>query len=71
MNSAGIQDWILKNIVPLVLVVIGLGILAKSKKGNWSETMNTTGIAVIGIMFIVAAGAFIAFGEKMAKVVFN
>lgn len=71
MNTGGIQDWIIQNIVPIVLLVIGLGILAKSRKGNWSDTMNTTGIAIIGIIFIVGAGGFIVFGREMSGIVFG
>lgn len=71
LNTKGIQEWLQTNIVPLLLAVIGIAILARSRKGNWSDTMNTTGIAIIGIIFIVGAAGFMTFGEDMSNLIFN
>lgn len=71
MDSKAIQEWLLTNIVPIILVVIGIGIMARAKKGNWSETLNITGITIIGIIFVVGGAAFIAFGTDLVGVVFK
>lgn len=70
MDSAAIQEWILTNIVPLILLVIGCTILFSAKKGNWSRTMDTAGIAIVALIFIGGAGALIVFGEQLAGVIF-
>lgn len=71
LNSNGITAWVQSNIVPLLLLVVGLGILTRSRKGNLSEVMTTSMIAIIGIIFIVGAAGFIAFGEQMSGIVFG
>ncbi len=71
MDSTGISNWILGNIVPIMLAVIGILIIARSKKGDWSGTLNTSGIVIVGLMFLVGAGAFIAFSREMSGVVFG
>lgn len=71
INTPGIQQWVAQNIVPLLLLVIGVGIISKARKGNWSDTMNTSGIAIIGIIFIVGAAGFMAFGKEMSGLVFG
>lgn len=71
MNSTGIIEWIAANIVPIILVVIGVIILAGSKKGNMSGTMLTSTQALIGLVFIFGAAGIAAFGDEIASVVFN
>lgn len=71
MDSQGILQFILKNLVPIVLAVVGLILISGSRKGKMSDTLNTTAIAVIGIVFIVGAAGFIAFGEQISKTVFT
>lgn len=69
LNSDGIQNWLLSKLVPIVLCVLGLVILAGAGKGNWSKTFSTTGVALVGIIFIVGAGAFVLFGQEISGVV--
>lgn len=71
INTPGIQSWLLSNIVPLVLAGIGCLIIVGAHKGNLGKVFTTSTITIIGIMFIVGAGAFIAFGQDISGVIFK
>ncbi len=70
-NSDGISDWVRNNVLPLILLFIGIGIMAGARKGDTSKTMTTSLIAIVGIIFCVAAVAIIAFGESMGNLVID
>lgn len=36
-NSNGIVAWGVKNIIPIVLLVIGIGIIASARKGQMTQ----------------------------------
>lgn len=71
INTNGITNWIARNIVPIILCVIGVMIMASAKRGRISEGANTLTIVLLGLLPIVAAGAFIAFGNDIANVIFG
>jgi hypothetical protein len=67
LNTTGIVTFIVSKIVPILLAVVGVIILSRSGKGQWSQALTTGGIAVLGIFFIAGAGLLFAFGESLAK----
>ena len=67
LNTTGIVGFIVSKIVPILLAVVGVIILSRSGKGQWSQALTTGGIAVLGIVFIAGAGLLFAFGESIAK----
>jgi hypothetical protein len=67
LNTDGIVGFIVAKIVPILLAVVGVIILSRSGKGQWSAALTTGGIAVLGIVFIAGAGLLFAFGESIAK----
>lgn len=67
VNTPGIKSWLLTNIVPLIMAVIGLGILASARKGRLSEVLSTATIVLVGLFFIVGAGAMVAFGQTLSE----
>ena len=34
LNSNGVVEWGIKNVIPLVLLMIGIGIIASARKGR-------------------------------------
>jgi hypothetical protein len=70
-NSQGLADFLISKILPLILVFIGIGIVAVSRKGNMSQVMTTLIIAVVGLVFIGGAGALVAFGDEIAGIAFG
>ena len=67
LNTDGIVGFIVSKIVPILLAVVGVIILSRSGKGQWSAALTTGGIAILGIVFIAGAGLLFAFGESVAK----
>lgn len=71
LNTTGVVTFVATKIVPIVLAVIGLFITGKSAKGNWSEAVSTSGIALLGLLFIGGAFLLFAFGESLAQTIFG
>jgi hypothetical protein len=67
LNTTGIVTFIVSKIVPILLAVVGVIILSRSGKGQWSQALTTGGIAVLGVIFIAGAGLLFAFGESIAR----
>jgi hypothetical protein len=67
LNTSGIVTFIVSKIVPILMAVVGVIILSRSGKGQWSQALTTGGIAVLGIFFIAGATLLFAFGESLAK----
>jgi threonine/homoserine/homoserine lactone efflux protein len=71
VNAAGITG-LLTFAACVLIVVIGLGILAGSRRANFSKTAKTSGNAIIGIIFIViglGAGLAIGLGTSVYQTV--
>jgi hypothetical protein len=71
INTEGVVTFVATKIVPIVLAVIGLYITGKSARGNWSEAISTSGIAILGLLFIGGAFLLFAFGSTLAKTFFG
>ena len=71
VNTQGVVTFVATKIVPIVLAVIGLFITGKSAKGNWSEAISTSGIAILGLIFIGGAFLLFAFGDTLARTIFG
>lgn len=67
LNTDGIVGFIVSKIVPILLAVVGVIILSRSGKGQWSQALTTGGIAILGICFIAGAGLLFAFGSSIAR----
>jgi hypothetical protein len=69
LNTTGIVEFIVSKIVPILLAVVGVIILSRSGRGQWSAALTTGGIAVLGIVFIAGAGLLFAFGQSVANLI--
>ncbi len=56
INSDGIVAWGVKNIIPIVLLVIGIGIIAGARKGQMSQNAMTITNVMLGCVVIAGAG---------------
>jgi len=66
VNDQFFRQFILQVIAPIILMLLGVGILVRAKKANYGEVMQIGGIAIIGIVFIVGAGVLFAIGGQIA-----
>ena len=70
INSDGIVAWGVRNIIPIVLLVIGISIIAGSRKGQMSQNAMTITNVVLGCVVIAGAGLFFGFADNIASFVF-
>ena len=54
-NSSGVVEWGVKNIIPIILLFVGIGIIASARKGQMSQNAMTVTNIMLGC--IVIAGA--------------
>jgi hypothetical protein len=71
INSDGIVAWGVRNIIPVVLLVIGISIIAGSRKGQMSQNAMTITNVMLGCIVIAGAGLFFGFADNIASFVFS
>ena len=70
LNSDGIVEWGVKNVVPIILLFIGLAIIAGARKGQMSQNAMTITNVLLGCAVIGGAAMFYGFGDDIAGFVF-
>jgi predicted branched-subunit amino acid permease len=70
INSDGIVAWGVKNIIPIVLLFIGIGIIAGARKGQMSQNAMTITNVLLGFVVIAGAAFFYGFADNIATFVF-
>jgi hypothetical protein len=71
INSDGIVAWTVRNIIPIVLLVIGIGVIASARKGQMSQNALTLTNVMIGLVLIAGAALFYGFADNIATFVFQ
>lgn len=70
INSDGIVEWAVKNIIPIVLLFIGIAMIAGARKGQMSQNAMTITNVVLGCMVIAGAAFIYGFADNIATFVF-
>lgn len=71
INSDGIVSWGVKNIIPIILLFIGIGIIASARKGQMSQNAMTVTNVLLGCVVIAGAAFFYGFADNIASFVFE
>jgi predicted branched-subunit amino acid permease len=71
INSDGIVAWGVKNIIPIVMLFIGIGIIAGARKGQMSQNALTITNVLLGCVVIAGAALFYGFAGNIATFVFK
>jgi predicted MFS family arabinose efflux permease len=71
LNSTNVVEWGVKNVIPLVLLIIGIGIIASARKGRISDNANTLTNVVLGMGVIAGAAVLYSFAEQLTNLVFG
>jgi hypothetical protein len=71
VNSDGVVAWGVRNVIPILLLVIGLGIIAGARKGRMSENALTITNVLLGCAVIAGAALFYGFADSIASFVFS
>jgi len=70
-NSDGIVQWGVQNIIPIVMLFIGIGIIASARKGQMSQNAMTITNVMLGCVLIAGAALFYGFADSIATFVFQ
>lgn len=71
LNSNGVVEWCIRNIIPLILLMIGIGIIAAARKGRISDNANTLTNVVLGMGVIAGAAVLYKFAGGLTSLVFG
>ncbi|WP_036227614.1 hypothetical protein [Marmoricola sp. URHB0036] len=70
-NSTGIVEWGVKNIIPILLLFVGIGIIAGARKGQMSQNAMTITNVMLGCALIAGAALFYGFAGNIASFIFK
>jgi len=70
-NSDGIVEWGVKNLIPIILLFVGIGIIASARKGQMSQNAMTVTNILLGCIVIAGAALFYGFADNIALFVFE
>ena len=70
-NSNGLVEWGVKNVIPVVLLIIGIGIIASARRGRISDNANTITNVVLGMGVIAGAGVLYIFAGQLTDLAFG
>ena len=71
LNTNGVVQWGVQNIIPLLLLVIGINIIAGARKGRLSENAATLTNVIIGAAVIAGAALIYGFAGKLTLLIFG
>ena len=71
LNSDGIVEWGVRNLIPILLLVIGIAIIASARRGKISDNANTITNVLLGCAVIAGAGVLYAFAGSLTTLVFG
>ena len=71
LNSSGVVEWVVRAIIPLILLAVGLGIIASSRRGKLSDNANTLTNVFIGLTVIAGAGLMFGFAQEITDLMFS
>lgn len=71
LNSSGLVEWVVRAIIPLVLLAVGLGIIAAARRGKLSDNANTLTNVFIGLSVIAGAGLMFGFAQQITDLMFT
>lgn len=71
LDSSGVVDWGVKNVIPLILLVIGVGVIANARKGRIGENAGIITNVLIGLAVIAGAAILYGFAGSLVDLTFG
>ena len=71
LNTTQVVEWGGKNIIPIILLIIGIGIIANARKGRLSDNASTMTNVILGCGVIAGAAALYGFAGALTQLVFG
>ena len=63
----GLTHWALKEILPLLLLFIGISIIVSFRSGQLTNVLRMVGITVLGVIVIFSAGPLSSLADKITN----
>lgn len=70
INANGIVQWGVRNLIPVILLFIGIAIIASARKGKLSDNASTITNVLLGLCVIAGAAALFGFAGQLTDMVF-
>ena len=71
INTDGIVQWGVRNIIPILLLIVGISIIASARKGRMSENAGTITNVLLGCGVIAGAAFFYGFAGEITGFIFG
>jgi hypothetical protein len=71
LNTNGVIEWGVRNIIPILLLVIGISIIASARKGRLSDNASTMTNVLLGMGVIAGAAILYGFAGQLTNLVFG
>ena len=71
LNTNGVIEWGVKNIIPIILLIIGISIIASARKGRLSDNASTLTNVMLGMGVIAGAAILYGFAGQLTTLVFG
>jgi hypothetical protein len=69
LNTDGIVNEAVRLIVPILCLLIGIGIIASSRKGRISDAASTMTLVIIGLVIIAAGPILYSFADEISSLI--
>lgn len=71
VNTDGIVSTLATVIAPIIVAVVGVGILMRASRGQVSQSLTSTFIVVLGLGMLAASGVLFFVGDKIINLIFS
>jgi hypothetical protein len=71
LNTSGVVEWGVKNVIPILLLVIGISIIASARRGRLSDNANTLTNVLLGCGVIAGAAVLYGFAGSLTRLIFG
>jgi uncharacterized membrane protein len=71
LNTDGIRTFAATQVVPILLLILGIVFLGRAQRGEVSRVLTSSVVAVVGLVFIAGAPILWFFGDSISKVIFH
>lgn len=58
LSTDGVSTWLKSNIIPLLILIVGAGIVLLANKGDHRSAISRVGVVIIGLAVFAMAGAW-------------
>ena len=71
LNTSGVVEWGVRNVIPIILLIIGISIIASARKGRLSDNANTLTNVMLGCGVIAGAAILYGFAGSLTRLIFG